>query len=117
MVAYERVFLTVFDWETKRLFTKWSFTGGGRLREVVARRELTVFPSLLCCRTCHSQHRSKRDISLLRRLGFPFFPGLISKQNVVDKRRKLGKSIQSRRLKKSALKLIIFYSLLQFLVG
>ena len=36
MVAYERVFKTVFDWETKRLFTKWSLTGGGRLREVVA---------------------------------------------------------------------------------
>ena len=43
MVAYERVFKTVFDWETKRLFTKWSLTGGGRLREVVARRELTVY--------------------------------------------------------------------------
>ena len=28
--------------ETKRLFTKWSLTGGGRLREVVAMRELTV---------------------------------------------------------------------------
>ena len=25
-----------------RLFSKWSLTGGGRLREVVARRELTV---------------------------------------------------------------------------
>ena len=25
-----------------RLFTKWSLTGGGRLREVVAMRELTV---------------------------------------------------------------------------
>ena len=29
-------FETVFDWETKRLFVKWSLTGGGRLREVVA---------------------------------------------------------------------------------
>ena len=28
--------------ETKRLFMKWSLTGGGRLREVVAMRELTV---------------------------------------------------------------------------
>ena len=28
--------------ETKRLFTKWSLTGGGRLREVIAMRELTV---------------------------------------------------------------------------
>ena len=26
----------------KRLFVKWSLTGGGRLREVVAMRELTV---------------------------------------------------------------------------
>ena len=49
MVAYERVFKTVFDWETKRLFTKWSLTGGGRLREVVVRRELTVnIPSTVC---------------------------------------------------------------------
>ena len=29
--------------ETQRLFTKWSLTGGGRLREVVAMRELTVY--------------------------------------------------------------------------
>ena len=42
VVAYERVFETVFDWETKGLFVKWSLTGGGRLREVVAMRELTV---------------------------------------------------------------------------
>ena len=35
-------FETVFDWETKGLFVKWSLTGGGRLREVVAMRELTV---------------------------------------------------------------------------
>ena len=34
---------TVFNWETKRLFTKWLLTGGGRLREVVAMRKLTVF--------------------------------------------------------------------------
>ena len=45
VVAYERVFETVFDWETKGLFVKWSLTGGGRLREVVAMRELTV---LIC---------------------------------------------------------------------
>ena len=36
------VFETVFDWETKRLFVKWSLAGGGRLREVVVIRELTV---------------------------------------------------------------------------
>ena len=36
VVAYERVFETVFDWETKQLFKKWFLTGGGRLREVVA---------------------------------------------------------------------------------
>ena len=46
MVVYERVFETVFDRETQRLFSKWSLTGGGRLREVVARRELTVIPFL-----------------------------------------------------------------------
>ena len=38
-----RVFETVFAWETKRLFVKWSLMGGGRLRKVVAMRELTVF--------------------------------------------------------------------------
>ena len=38
----ERVFETVFDWETKGLFVKWSLAGGGRLREVAAMRELTV---------------------------------------------------------------------------
>ena len=42
MVAYERVFETVFDWETKGLLVKWSLTRGGRLPEVVAMRELTV---------------------------------------------------------------------------
>ena len=47
MVAYERVFETVFSQETKRLFAKWSLTGGGRLREVVARRELTVTKRIL----------------------------------------------------------------------
>ena len=52
MVAYKRVFETVFDWETKRLFTKWSLTGGGRLREVVARRELTVSRSLEQATSC-----------------------------------------------------------------
>ena len=39
VVAYERAFETVFNWETKRLFTKWSLTGGGRLREVSGRFE------------------------------------------------------------------------------
>ena len=34
---------TVFNQETKRLFAKWSLMGGGRLRKVVAMRELTVF--------------------------------------------------------------------------
>ena len=43
VIAYEGVFETVLDWETKGLFVKWSLTGGGRLREVVAMRELTVF--------------------------------------------------------------------------
>jgi len=42
VVAYERALGTVFDLETKRLFTKWSIIAGGRLREVVAMRELTV---------------------------------------------------------------------------
>ena len=42
VVTYKRVFETVFDWETKRLFAKWPLTGGGCLREVVAMRELTV---------------------------------------------------------------------------
>ena len=42
VVAYKRALETVFNWETKGLFTKWSLTGGGRLREVVALRELTV---------------------------------------------------------------------------
>ena len=42
VVASERALETVFKWGTKRLFTKWSLTGGGRLREVVALRELTV---------------------------------------------------------------------------
>ena len=42
MVAYKRIFETVFDLETKWLFTKWSLTGGDPLREAVAGRELTV---------------------------------------------------------------------------
>ena len=42
LVAYERIFETEFDRETKQLFSKWLPTGGGCLREVVARRELTV---------------------------------------------------------------------------
>ena len=46
MVAYEKVFETVFDWETKRLFTNWSLMGSGHLQEV-ARRELTVFFSVV----------------------------------------------------------------------
>ena len=32
----------MIDIKTKQLFVKWSFTGGGGLREVVAMRELTV---------------------------------------------------------------------------
>ena len=36
VVAYKKVFETVFHWQTKRLFKKWLLTGGGRLREVVA---------------------------------------------------------------------------------
>ena len=32
----------VFDYETKWLFTTWSLKGGGRLREVVARKALTI---------------------------------------------------------------------------
>ena len=43
VVTCERVFETVFDWETKGLFVKRSLTGGGRFREVVAMRELTIF--------------------------------------------------------------------------
>ena len=35
VVAYERVVETVFDWEAKRLFRKWSLTGGGRLGATV----------------------------------------------------------------------------------
>ena len=42
VLAYERVFET--DWETKGLFVKRLLTGGGRLWEVVAMRELTVLP-------------------------------------------------------------------------
>ena len=42
VVTYQRVFETVFDWETKGLFVKWLLMGGGRLPEVVAMRELTV---------------------------------------------------------------------------
>ena len=37
-----RDFETVFDSETNGLFVKWPLMGGGRLREVVAMRELTV---------------------------------------------------------------------------
>ena len=43
VVAYERALETAFNQETKELFTKWLLTGGGRLQEVVAIRELTVF--------------------------------------------------------------------------
>ena len=39
-------YLTDMNRERKRFFTKWSLTGGGRLREVVAMRELTVVPCL-----------------------------------------------------------------------
>ena len=41
-ITYKRVFETAFEWETKRLFTKWSLTRVGRLWEVFAMRELTV---------------------------------------------------------------------------
>ena len=30
VVAYERVFKTVYDWEIKRILTKWSLTRSGR---------------------------------------------------------------------------------------
>ena len=59
------VFETVFDWETKRLFEKWSLTEGGRLREVVAMRELTVMVSsvnranALNETECKADHRAK----------------------------------------------------------
>ena len=43
VVAYERVFETVFNWETKQLlFYKWLLTGGVCLAEVVAMKELNV---------------------------------------------------------------------------
>ena len=61
MVAYERVFETEFDRETKWLFTKWSLEGGGRLREVVARRELTV-TNLLFLSVNKYQAEKKADI-------------------------------------------------------
>ena len=34
LINYERVFETVFNWETKWLFTKWSLTRGGRHERV-----------------------------------------------------------------------------------
>ena len=44
VVACESVYMYILlDWEAKRLSAKWSLTGGGRLREVVAMRVLTVF--------------------------------------------------------------------------
>ena len=45
-------FETAFDWETKGLFVKWSLAGGGRLREAVTMRELTVvyLPKNTTCR-------------------------------------------------------------------
>ena len=44
LVAYDRWSLIgkIKEISPKGLFTKWLLTGGGRLREVVARRELTV---------------------------------------------------------------------------
>ena len=43
-VACESVYKYILlVWEAKRLSAKWSRTGGGRLREVVAMRVLTVF--------------------------------------------------------------------------
>ena len=50
VVVYKRALGTVFDWETKRLFTKWSLTEDGRLWEVVVMRELTVFIKSLLSR-------------------------------------------------------------------
>ena len=47
VVPYKRALETVFNWETKRLSTKWSLTGGGPLREVVGMRELTVLTKLI----------------------------------------------------------------------
>ena len=44
MVACESVYMYILvDWEAKLWSAKWSLTGGGRLREVVAMRVLTVF--------------------------------------------------------------------------
>ena len=44
VVACESVYMYILlDWEAKRFSAKWSLTGGGRLREVVAMRVLTVF--------------------------------------------------------------------------
>ena len=34
VVAYERVFKTVYDWEIKRILTKWSLTRSGRNERV-----------------------------------------------------------------------------------
>ena len=55
MVTYERALEIVFDSETKRLFTKWSLTGGGHLREevAIAMRELTVYATLFAFREEH----------------------------------------------------------------
>lgn len=50
MVAYERVFETEFDWQTKQ-FSKWSLTGSGRLWEVVDMRELTYLLFFYYCFT------------------------------------------------------------------
>ena len=49
------MFDTVFDWETKPSFLKWSLTGGGRLRKVVAMREFTV--------VIFDQHQGKHDLN------------------------------------------------------
>ena len=42
VVAYERVCETVFDWETKRLFVKWSLTRSGRYERVDCTKNMVV---------------------------------------------------------------------------
>ena len=44
MVACEKVYMYVLlDWEAKRSSAKWSFTGGGRIQEVVAYEKLSLW--------------------------------------------------------------------------
>ena len=51
VVSFESALVTVFDLETKQLFTKWSLTAGVHLWEVLAMRELTVLTWLF--KSCH----------------------------------------------------------------